>query len=329
MPAMITVFILLTGEWVDALEPTMAIEGGVAAIFFIFIVMLGKYLLMNLLVAVILTEFAEGEDGIARTARTARITSRTMPSDDLPSSNPPWPTDYSLLVFGPRNGVRILCRSLIRKPWFDQVVIAAIIISSICLTIDTPRLDHSSQMSIILQKLDLFFTALFFCEMSTKIIATSFLFGRDAYLKSAWNQVDFVIVMISLVVLLAESVPQLRPLRVLRIMRVLRPLRLISRNAGMKLIITSLFKAMPGVSNVFGVVFMLQVVFVILGMQLFSGTFGSCNNPAILTMAECQPEFTHLYLPNSRTLAANGIPALNYSASSAGMGFSTAPGMVG
>ena len=32
------------------------------------------------------------------------------------------------------------------------------------------------------------------------------------------------------------------------------PLRLVSRNAGMKLIITSLFKAMPSVSNVLGVV---------------------------------------------------------------------------
>ena len=74
--------------------------------------------------------------------------------------------------------------------------------------------------------------------------------------------------MISLVVLLAESIPQLRPLRVLRVMRVLRPLRLISRNAGMRLIITSLFKAMPAVSNVFGVVLSLQLVFAILGMQV-------------------------------------------------------------
>ena len=61
-------------------------------------------------------------------------------------------------------------------------------------------------------------------------------------------------------------------------MRVLRPLRLISRNAGMKLIITSLFKAMPAVTNVFGVIFALQLVFVILGMRrpsIASPTFGT------------------------------------------------------
>ena len=141
----------------------------------------------------------------------------------------------------------------------------------------------------MLKQLDLLFTALFFCEMATKVIAYGFIYGQEAYLKSAWNQVDFVIVMISLVVLLAETIPQLRPLRVLRVVRVLRPLRLISRNAGMKLIITSLFKAMPAVSNVFAVVLSLQLVFAILGMQLFSGTFGSCSNPVILARADCSP----------------------------------------
>ena len=53
--------------------------------------------------------------------------------------------------------------------------------------------------------------------------------------------------LVSLVCLLADSIPQLRALRALRTLRVLRPLRLLSRNEGMKLIITSLFKTMPAV----------------------------------------------------------------------------------
>ena len=68
--------------------------------------------------------------------------------------------------------------------------------------------------------------------------------------------------------LLAEHLPFLRPFRILRMLRVLRPLRLISRNAGMKLIISSLFRALPAVSNVVGVIFVLQLIFAILGMQV-------------------------------------------------------------
>jgi hypothetical protein len=100
-------------------------------------------------------------------------------------------------------------------------------------------------------------------------------------------QLDFVIVCVSFLVLLAEHFPVLKPLKTLRILRVLRPLRLVSRNPGMKLIVTSLAKAAPAVSNVFGVVFALQLVFAILGMQLFMGELSSCTNPSILTKDEC------------------------------------------
>ena len=327
-PAMITIFILLTGEWFEALEPAAAILGAPVSLFFIFVVMLGKFLLLNLLIAVILNEFAEESSSppssIASTSRD-RFTSRATesarnPSDTsrdaeegdqashdadagdhnrkaLPDSksaadaDPPWPEEHALCCFGPRHPLRCFCRVLIAKPQFDQVIIAAIIVSSICLALDSPRLDPESDLAHTLQKMDVVFTGLFFGEMMTKVITFGFLFTKDAYLKSPWNQLDFCIVIISLILLLAESIPQLQPLRVLRITRVLRPLRLISRNAGMRLIITSLFKALPAVGNVFGVIFVLQFVFSVVGMQLFSGSFGSCSDPTILTRLECDDNY--------------------------------------
>ena len=41
-PAMMTVFILLTGEWIDATEPAVDLLGPIASAFFIFVVLLGK-----------------------------------------------------------------------------------------------------------------------------------------------------------------------------------------------------------------------------------------------------------------------------------------------
>ena len=402
--AMVTIFILLTGKWVDAMMPVAAVFGIGASSFFISVVVLGKYLLMNLLIAVILTEFAdtmaddaassspnappspsltalnptvsppdpanasanasanpsanasanasantsanastnasanasaqptppvsptrrqclqarsrrwssgrlvasEGDSG--RMSEDSSVCGSALPLGGRPSSSSlqapclpcgeragweveederPWPYSHTLMCFGPHNPVRRLCRFLITQPEFDRVVIIAILLSSFCLALDSPRNDPHAPLSLYLRTLDLAFTAFFFSEMLLKVIAAGFLFGEGAYLRSAWNVVDFVIVMVTLLILLADTVPQLRPLRVLRVARVLRPLRLISRSAGMKLIITSLFKAMPAVSNVFGVVLALQLVFAILGMQLFMGTLASCSDPTILTRSDC------------------------------------------
>ena len=64
-------------------------------------------------------------------------------------------------------------------------------------------------------------------------------------------------------------------------------MRLIARNPGMQVIIRSLFQALPDVSNVFGVVICFQVVFAILGMQLFMGSLASCSDPTKTTIEEC------------------------------------------
>ena len=75
----------------------------------------------------------------------------------------------------------------------------------------------------------------------------------------------------------------------LRILRVLRPLRLLQRDPGMKLVITSLIKTMPSVVDVTAVVLVFHLVFAIIGMQLFSGVMASCTDPSLLTRAECHP----------------------------------------
>ena len=313
---MISVFILITGEWVDAADPVVAIHGLGSTLFFIVVVIIGKYLLMNLLVAVILCEFGgateEGTTGSPQstfrstnrsdTDDTAARNASLTESDGSPphyqlanngSGERPWPSDHSLLCFARSNPLRRLCKWLLQQKAFDAIVILAIVISSVCLALDTPRNEPSSQLAHNLRAMDHFFTWLFFAEMSVKVVAMGFVCGEGTYLRSPWNQVDFVIVMVSLLVLLADSVPQLHHLRILRVLRVLRPLRLISRNAGMKLIITSLFKAMPAVSNVFGVVLSIQLVFAILGMQLYSGMLSTCSDPSILTRDECVGRSEH------------------------------------
>ena len=136
----------------------------------------------------------------------------------------------------------------------------AIVVSSICLALDVPRLNEESALHYTLHYLDYFWTLLFFCEMMSKVVSFGFACGEGTYVTNPWNLLDLVIVTVSFLVLLAEFFPMFEPLKMLRILRVLRPLRLLARNEGMKLIIVSLFKSMPAVSNVFGVVIAFQLV---------------------------------------------------------------------
>jgi hypothetical protein len=395
VPAIMTVFVLMTGEWVDAMDPGVGAVGGAASLYYLGVVVVGRYLIINLLIAIVLNAFAddteeiglawtgsstkppgtrpiknarlaaalasgqmrfepseieefnvqglsessvieangvwykpvdaldemiaesaaEGEAVTVRSVRRAKSTRRggggkseagtTARTDramttqrqyaeelvaqvDDPNRELEWPRDYSLLIFSVRNPLRRCCLSLVNASWFDMLVIVAIVVSSICLALDSPRLNPHSLLALLLALLDVYVWPWFFLgELVLKSVAFGFAFGRTAYLRSGWNKLDALIVLSSFIVLATATFPFLAPLKNLRVLRVLRPLRLVSRDPGMRLVLESLFKAVPAVGNVVAVILSIQLVFAVLGMQLFMGELASCTDPTIGTKEAC------------------------------------------
>ena len=72
----------------------------------------------------------------------------------------------------------------------------------------------------------------------------------------------------------------------------------------MKLIMTSLAKALPAVSNTMAVIFAFQLVFAILGMQLFMGALSQCTDPTLPTRELCHPPDTCRHHPSWAMKAA-------------------------
>ena len=135
-----------------------------------------------------------------------------------------------------------------------------------------------------LDTVDDVFTALFTLEMLLKILAQGFFIpSPTAYLRDPWNLLDCSIVIISLVdTFFFKYAPTtngggddngLAGLKALRAMRCLRPLRVISRNAGMKMVVNSLLRALPGVANVGLVMFGFMLIFGILGVQVHNTSY--------------------------------------------------------
>ena len=64
----------------------------------------------------------------------------------------------------------------------------------------------NSHPNIIWSKLETFFFIAYSCEMILKILGMSFIFAEEAYIKDAWNVLDFLIVMTSVPSMFAPTV---------------------------------------------------------------------------------------------------------------------------
>ena len=80
------------------------------------------------------------------------------------------------------------------------------------------------------------FVVVFAIEAAMKIIVYGLLLAPNAYLKSPWNVLDFVTVVVGIVLVAVGDGrnSQLASLRSLRTLRALRPIRMASRAPGMK-----------------------------------------------------------------------------------------------
>jgi hypothetical protein len=135
-----------------------------------------------------------------------------------------------------------------------------------------------------LKKIDLIFTCLFTIEAMVKIMAKGFMFNElgpvEAYIRSYWNILDGFVVMSSLVDLamgLANiNMSSLQSLKALRAFRALRPLRMIARDEGMRLVVNALLASLPSMSNVLLVCGLFIMIFGVMGVGIFKGTFFHC-----------------------------------------------------
>ena len=128
----------------------------------------------------------------------------------------------------------------------------------------------------ILIKIDNAFTTIFCVEAVLKIISVGLISnGKDSYLLNSWNNLDFSIVILSLVSLFADG--KLSVFKVLRVARILRPLKLIKHVEGLKVAIHALFKSLPQIARLQIIVFFFMFMISILMTSLLSGKMFRCD----------------------------------------------------
>ncbi|XP_040289745.1 sodium channel protein type 4 subunit alpha-like isoform X7 [Bufo bufo] len=170
--------------------------------------------------------------------------------------------------------VRKTCYRIVEHNWFESFIIFMILLSSGALAFEDIYIDQKKAIKIILEYADRVFTYVFVLEMLLKWVA----YGFKKYFTNAWCWLDFFIVAVSIISLIATALgfSEFGPIKSLRTLRALRPLRALSRFEGMRVVVNALIGAIPSIMNVLLVCLIFWLIFSIMGVNLFAGKFGKC-----------------------------------------------------
>jgi len=198
----------------------------------------------------------------------------------------------SLFIFKEDSTIRLKFKAFLEHPYFENFIYHLIGLNSLLLALDEPTLTDPYQMKSI-DAMILIISISFIIEAILKITVLGFICGKNSYLKDPWNILDFFIVVFTIINWILESISSVNVgfLRGFRALRALRPLRMVSKNEGMKTVVNSLLKSIPQLFNVLMISLLFYLVFGILGVQLFKGAIGSCNDESIIHKEECVGAF--------------------------------------
>ncbi|XP_053313773.1 voltage-dependent L-type calcium channel subunit alpha-1S isoform X2 [Spea bombifrons] len=195
-----------------------------------------------------------------------------------PSPRPP----RSLFCLGLQNPFRKSCINIVEWKPFEIIILLTIFANCVALAVYLPMPeDDTNSSNAVLEKVEYVFLFIFTIEAFLKIVAYGFILHTDAYLRNAWNILDFTIVSVGLFAIGLEQINKLQGVtapggsgfnvKALRAFRVLRPLRLVSGVPSLQVVLNSIIKAMIPLLHIALLVLFMIIIYAIVGLELFSG----------------------------------------------------------
>jgi len=175
-------------------------------------------------------------------------------------------SERSLMMFDSTNVARVWCRAIVSSTVFTIFIAATMAASAATAAVVAPKRDGTAEEAWVTY-FGYATIAVFALECVMKVIAQGFAFGEGAYLKSPWNQFDFLLVTLSIILAPIAS----GHLTVLRLLRALQPLRMFAKYRSGRLVIRTMARALPLLGDV-GLFFLwFIIVFAIAAVTLFGG----------------------------------------------------------
>ncbi|GMF38757.1 unnamed protein product [Phytophthora fragariaefolia] len=270
--AMLTFFEISTTEgWADVMMAAIDSNGiGMQpirdnnmlwALFFVLFIMIGSFFVVNLFVGVIIDNFnrmkaALGGDFMLTPEQKKWIEAQKAASRVGPVR----------ILKPPRQMWRRRLFFLVKAQRFEWLIMICIIVNTLLMA--AQFFGESTLQSSIINVVNEIFAVIFTTEAAMKLTA----FGWE-YFEDQWNQFDFFVVLGTLLSVVVElcTGASVRSLAMLvRVFRVTRILRLVKASKSIRQILLTLYIALPGLSNITSILFLMLFIYSTMGVQIFA-----------------------------------------------------------
>ncbi|TWW81637.1 Voltage-dependent T-type calcium channel subunit alpha-1G [Takifugu flavidus] len=195
------------------------------------------------------------------------------PLAPFPMSHPhdfPFPTEaQSKPYYSDYSPTRLLIHKMCTSHYLDLFITIVIGLNVIAMSME--HYQQPEELTEALKICNYIFTLIFVLESVFKLVA----FGFRRFFKDKWNQLDLVIVLLSIMGITLEKIEEaslpINPtiIRIMRVLRIARVLKLLKMAVGMRALLDTVMQALPQVGNL-GLLFMLLFfIFAALGVELF------------------------------------------------------------
>ena len=177
-----------------------------------------------------------------------------------------WYTGTSLCcLLRPTNCLRLAFIRLIEWRWFERLCFLVILANCAFLAAMGPRGTDELVDAKTAEVVELGFLSFFTFELVCRAIAMGFVCGPESYLRSGFNRLDLLVVVLGWLPFVSHLDVNGTAARALR---TLRPLRTLAGHAGMRQQVNTLIHSLPKLANVMILIGFIMTIYGILGARL-------------------------------------------------------------
>nr|XP_058908407.1 sodium channel protein type 2 subunit alpha isoform X13 [Kogia breviceps] len=297
--AFLSLFRLMTQDfWENLYQLTLRAAGKTYMIFFVLVIFLGSFYLINLILAVVAMAYEEQnqatleeaeqkgsssyhvsmdllEDPTAKQRAMSMASILTNTMEELEESRqkcpPCWYKFANMCLIWdcckPWLKVKHLVNLVVMDPFVDLAITICIVLNTLFMAME--HYPMTEQFSSVLSVGNLVFTGIFTAEMFLKIIAMDPYY----YFQEGWNIFDGLIVSLSLMEL---GLANVEGLSVLRSFRLLRVFKLAKSWPTLNMLIKIIGNSVGALGNLTLVLAIIVFIFAVVGMQLFGKSYKEC-----------------------------------------------------